>query len=43
MNKMPLVLTFVGSETMNIGHVLAVEDEINGHLDDFKVVVSDPM
>lgn len=43
MNKMPLVLTFVGTENMNIGHVLAVEHEINGYLDDFKVVVSDPM
>lgn len=41
---MPLVVTFIGSENCNTGHVLAIENEINQYLEDFKIVVnSDPL
>lgn len=39
MNKLPLILTFVGSEDCNTGHILALEDQLDSHLHDIKQAV----
>lgn len=41
MNKMPLILTFVGAEDCNTGHILALEHEMERHLADMKLAVSE--
>lgn len=39
MNKSPLVLTFVGSENLNAGHVMSLENEFDKYLEDYKAAV----
>ncbi|XP_037031265.1 ragulator complex protein LAMTOR3 homolog [Bradysia coprophila] len=39
MNKLPLIVTFIGSETCNTGHILALESQIDNYLDDVKQAV----
>lgn len=39
MNKLPLIVTFIGSETCNTGHILALESQIDSYLDDVKQAV----
>lgn len=39
MNKSPLIVTFVGSENCNTGHILSLEDEIDKYLDELSAVV----
>lgn len=39
MNKSPLVLTFVGSENLNAGHVMSLENEFDKYLADYKAAV----
>lgn len=42
MQKNPLIVTFIGGENCNTGHILALESQIGAHLEDVKVaVVSD--
>ncbi|XP_055836756.1 ragulator complex protein LAMTOR3 homolog [Episyrphus balteatus] len=42
MNKLPLILTFVGAENCNTGHILSLEKQIDTHLDDIKLAVTEP-
>lgn len=39
MNKSPLIVTFVGSENCNTGHILSLEDEVDKYLEDYKSAV----
>lgn len=39
MNKSPLIVTFVGSENCNLGHILSLEDEVDKYLEDYKSAV----
>lgn len=39
MNKLPLIVTFIGSENCNTGHILALESQIDNYLDDVKQAV----
>ncbi|XP_067625994.1 ragulator complex protein LAMTOR3 homolog [Eurosta solidaginis] len=41
MNKLPLVLTFVGAEHCNTGHILALEKQLDTHLEDLKIAVTE--
>ncbi|SPP80035.1 ragulator complex protein LAMTOR3 homolog [Drosophila guanche] len=41
MNKLPLILTFVGSENCNTGHILALEHQVDGYLEDIKQAVTE--
>lgn len=41
MNKLPLILTFVGSEDCNTGHILALEHQVDGYLEDIKLAVTE--
>jgi hypothetical protein len=43
MNKSPLTLTFVGSETCNTGHILSLESggEMDKYLEEYKQAVLD--
>ncbi|TMW47828.1 hypothetical protein DOY81_007101 [Sarcophaga bullata] len=41
MNKLPLILTFVGSENCNTGHILALEQQLDTYLEDMKLAVSE--
>lgn len=41
MNKSPLTLTFVGSETCNTGHILSLENEVDKYLEEYKLAVLD--
>ncbi|XP_026462819.1 ragulator complex protein LAMTOR3 homolog [Ctenocephalides felis] len=41
MNKQPLVLSFVGTESCNTGHVLSLESQIEPFLEDLRFVVKD--
>lgn len=41
MNKFPLIVTFIGSENLNIGHIFAIENQIDPYLDDLKLAVGD--
>lgn len=38
MNKLPLIVTFIGDENCNIGHVLAIESEIEPYLDEINSI-----
>lgn len=42
MNKLPLILTFVGSEDCNTGHILALEHQVDSYLEDIKLAVTEP-
>lgn len=39
MNKLPLILTFVGTENCNTGHLLALEHQLDSHLEEIKLAV----
>lgn len=39
MNKYPLTVSFVGSETCNTGHIMSLEDELDKYLEDYKLAV----
>ncbi|XP_055615403.1 ragulator complex protein LAMTOR3 homolog [Toxorhynchites rutilus septentrionalis] len=41
MNKLPLVVTFIGTENCNIGHVLAMDSQIDAVLEELKSAVTD--
>lgn len=41
MNKLPLIVTFIGDDHCNVGHILAVEAEIDPYLDDIIVSVNE--
>lgn len=41
MNKHPLIVTFIGSENLNIGHIFSIENQIDSYLDDLKLAVGD--
>ncbi|KAL7738994.1 hypothetical protein ACLKA6_014988 [Drosophila palustris] len=41
MNKLPLILTFVGAEDCNTGHILALEHQVDGYLEDIKLAVTE--
>ncbi|KAH8366495.1 ragulator complex protein LAMTOR3 homolog [Drosophila suzukii] len=41
MNKLPLILTFVGAENCNTGHILALEHQVDGYLEDIKLAVTE--
>uniref|UniRef100_A0A1A9WM34 Roadblock/LAMTOR2 domain-containing protein n=1 Tax=Glossina brevipalpis TaxID=37001 RepID=A0A1A9WM34_9MUSC len=41
MNKLPLILTFVGAEDCNTGHILALEHQLDTHLEDMKLAVTE--
>lgn len=38
MNKLPLIVTFIGDENLNVGHILAIESEIDSFLPDINVI-----
>ncbi|VVC88593.1 ragulator complex protein LAMTOR3 homolog [Leptidea sinapis] len=40
-NKLPLVITFIGSDNCNTGHILALESQIDPYLKDLESVVLD--
>lgn len=42
MNKLPLILTFVGAEDCNTGHILALEHQVDSYLEDIKLAVTEP-
>ncbi|XP_055537563.1 ragulator complex protein LAMTOR3 homolog [Wyeomyia smithii] len=41
MNKLPLVVTFIGAENCNIGHILAMDQQIDVMLEELKTAVTD--
>lgn len=41
MNKLPLIVTFIGTEACNTGHVLALEDEMDNYLEEIKQTVTE--
>lgn len=41
MNKLPLILTFVGAENCNTGHILALDHQLDAHLEDMKLAVTE--
>ncbi|XP_045451161.1 ragulator complex protein LAMTOR3 homolog isoform X2 [Melitaea cinxia] len=41
MNKLPLVITFIGSDNCNTGHILALESQIDPFLKDLGTIVAD--
>ncbi|XP_058442824.1 ragulator complex protein LAMTOR3 homolog [Malaya genurostris] len=41
MNKLPLVLTFIGTENCNIGHILSMDQQIDTMLEELKTAVTD--
>lgn len=43
MNKLPIILTFVGTQNCNTGHILALEPEIDTYLEDMKMAVTDAL
>ncbi|CAO1301815.1 unnamed protein product [Diamesa serratosioi] len=42
MNKNPLIVTFVGSDNFNTGHIIALNDQLDKYLEDYKLAVTDP-
>ncbi|XP_017857987.1 PREDICTED: ragulator complex protein LAMTOR3 homolog [Drosophila arizonae] len=42
MIKLPLILTFVGAEDCNTGHILALEHQVDGYLEEMKLAVTEP-
>lgn len=41
MNKLPVVVTFIGTENCNTGHIIALEQQIDSYLADVKNAVND--
>ncbi|XP_030382870.1 ragulator complex protein LAMTOR3 homolog [Scaptodrosophila lebanonensis] len=41
MNKLPLILTFVGAENCNTGHILALEHQVEAYLENIKLAVTE--
>uniref|UniRef100_A0A1Q3FB82 Putative mitogen-activated protein n=1 Tax=Culex tarsalis TaxID=7177 RepID=A0A1Q3FB82_CULTA len=41
MNKLPLVVTFIGTENCNIGLILAMDQQIDTMLEELKTAVTD--
>lgn len=41
MNKLPLIVTFIGTENCNTGHILALENQIDSYLDEIKQTVTE--
>ncbi|XP_052862598.1 ragulator complex protein LAMTOR3 homolog [Anopheles cruzii] len=41
MNKLPLLVTFIGNESCNIGHILALDQQIETMLDEVKAAVTE--
>ncbi|ETN66712.1 mitogen-activated protein kinase kinase 1-interacting protein 1 [Anopheles darlingi] len=41
MNKLPLLVTFIGTESCNIGHILALDEQIEAALDEVKAAVTE--
>ncbi|CAK1587183.1 unnamed protein product [Parnassius mnemosyne] len=41
MNKLPLIITFIGSDNCNTGHILSLESQIEPFLKDLAAVVAD--
>lgn len=41
LNKLPLIVTFIGTENCNTGHVLALGDQIDSYLDEIKQTVTE--
>lgn len=39
MNKLPLIVTFIGTEDCNTGHILALSDQIDSYLGEIKQTV----
>lgn len=39
MNKLPLIVTFIGDESCNVGHILAIESEIDPYLEEINGIV----
>lgn len=42
MNKLPLVVSFIASESSNTGHILSLEEHLDPILNELKVAVGDP-
>jgi len=40
-NKLPLVLTFIGSDNCNTGHIMSLEEHIDPLLNDLKLAVTE--
>lgn len=41
MNKLPLIVTFVGTENCNTGHILSLEEEMDTYLEELKLAVTE--
>lgn len=41
MNKFPLIVTFIGTENCNIGHILSLENQMDKNLEELKLAVTD--
>lgn len=41
MNKLPLIVTFIGSENCNTGHLLSIESQIDSYLEELIMAVND--
>ena len=41
MNKLPLVITFIGSDNCNTGHILSLESLIEPFLKDLETIVAE--
>lgn len=39
MNKLPLIVTFIGDENCNVGHILAIESEIDPYLEEINGII----
>lgn len=41
LNKLPLIVTFIGNANCNTGHILALDSQIDGYLDEIKQTVTE--
>ncbi|XP_070505131.1 ragulator complex protein LAMTOR3 homolog [Chironomus tepperi] len=39
LNKTPLIITFVGTENCNTGHILSLDNEIDKYIGEYKVIL----
>lgn len=39
LNKFPLIITFIGTENCNTGHILAFENEVDRYLEEYKIIL----
>ncbi|KAL7041345.1 hypothetical protein ACKWTF_000734 [Chironomus riparius] len=39
LNKSPLIITFVGTENCNTGHILSLDNEIDKYIGEYKVIL----